>query len=177
MQSPVSPLTARAQATFATLLAMMAVMGLAPFFQVVSVRWPLRLRESPWRYDTAVMAFSDGPQLIILLSIIAILAILTGHRQALRGVSIALGAVTIAHAVALPFFLLDYFQVRRLVSQAHVGQFKAIALKTLLVAIGVAATAAWGAFMAWRASENENAGLRRQKGEGLVVGQPKAARP
>lgn len=177
MQTAVSPLTARAQALVTALLGMMAVMGFAPLCQVLAQRWPLRFSESPWRYYTFVMALSDGPQLVILLSIIAVLALLTGYRKAVRAVAIVLGLVAIVHVVILPFFLLDYFQVRRLIGLGGLGPFKAMALKTLLVAMVVTAAAAWGAFWAWRASENESAGQRRQKGEGLVVGQPKAAQP
>ncbi len=177
MQAPVSPLTARAQAMFSALLTIMAVMGITPYLHVLAIRWPLRLNEFLWRYDTFLMAFSNGPQLIILLALIGLLALLTGSRVAVRGVAIAYGVVAITQLLTLPFFLLDYFQARRLVGIGRVAEFKAVALKTLVVAIIVAASAAWGAFLAWRASENESAGLRRQKGEGLVVGQPKAARP
>jgi len=177
MPTSVTPLTARAQATFSALLAIMAVMGLAPYAQVLSIRWPLRLGEFLWRYETALMVFANAPQVIILIALITGLALLTGFRKAVRGAAIGFAVVAITQVIALPFFLLDYFQVRRLVASTHTSQFKAIAVKTLLIALIVSASAAWGAFLAWRASENENAGQRRQKGEGLVVGQPKATRP
>lgn len=177
MQAPISSLTARAQAMITALLVMMAVMGFAPVVQVASMRWPWRFGEFMWRYDTFLVTFSNGPESIILLSIIAIFATMFGYRKAVRAVAITFGLVASAQFIAVLFFLLDYFQVRRLVGAAGVGHFKAVALKTLLVAVTVIVASACGAFWAWRASENEHAGARRQKGEGLVVGQPKGSRP
>lgn len=177
MQISVTPLTARSQTMVAVFLVIMATLAVSPTVDVFVLRWPLRFNESIWRYDTFVMFLSNGPQLVILIGVIAIAGALTGYRQAVRAAAVVLAIVAVAHVVLLLLYVLDYFQVRRLVAQARVAGFKAIAVKTLVFGGLVSLAAAWGALRAWQASESEGAGLRRQKGDGLLVGQPKAPRP
>lgn len=176
MPATVTQLSARSQTLIAVILIAMVVMAVSPFAEVVALRWPLRMGEPVWRYETFVMLLSNGPQLVILLGIIATIGALTGFREAVRGAAIGLALVVIAHILLVPLLGLDFLQVQRLVSQAKNSTFKMIALKTMAFGIVVAAVAAWAALRAWQASEKGGVSSRRAKGQGLVVGQDESPR-
>jgi hypothetical protein len=172
-----SLLTGRSHTMVVAGLAMIAAMGLSPFFDVIALRWPLRFDSAPWRYQTYSIVLGNSPQFVVLLGLIAILAVVSGNRAALRAVSVVLGVVAILQLPIVLMFILDYFQTRRLVSQAMAPGFKAVAVKTVGFSAIVIASAGWSAWRGWQASVREGAGQRRKQGEGLVVGQPKPPRP
>ena len=177
MQTSVTPLTAKSQTLVSVLLGTMACMGIAPIVESIVARWPVRFGELPWRFDTFALLLNNGPQLVILFSVIALLGTFSGHRQSVRLAAVALGFIAIAAGLLLPVFILDFFQARHLIGIAKTTGFKVQAMRTAFFSIVVTVGGAWGAWRAWQSSEREGAGQRRKQGEGLVVGQPKGTPP
>ena len=177
MPPSVTPLNARSQSLISVLLAAVAILGLSPFAEVFATRWPLRFGELLWRYDIFGTLLLNTPQLVVLTCIMAIACVMTGNRAGVRATAFVFGLLAALQLLVLPFFALDYFQVRRVIAASRTPGIKALMIKTLLFALLSIVAAAWAAYAAWQASDREGAGLRRQKGEGLVVGQPKEPRP
>jgi hypothetical protein len=172
MAGTVTPLSARSQRLVTTALVFMAAMGLVPLFDVVAQRWPLAISSLSWRYDTVSLIVSIEPQLVILSGLIGIIGAVTANRLVIRLVALVLGVIAAVTIVALvPLIILDYLQYLNLIPPSRMTAFKVNGMKTLAVALAVAVSAAVSAAVAWRVGMSENAGARRQKGQGLVVGQ------
>lgn len=176
MQTSVTPLTARSQTLIASLFGVMGVMALSPLFEVAAMQWPFRFGEVAWRYKTLMLLLANGPQLVVLIGVLAVLASLVGHRKAVRAASFALALVAGLTLIPLmPLATLDYFQVRHLIGVVGTSQFKAMFIKTMFFALLVVAGGGWASWLGLQASEGESSRKRRTKGDGLVVGQPKGS--
>jgi hypothetical protein len=173
MQPSDALLTARTQNLISVLLTALALVAVFPVLDLLAARWPFHLAEAPWRYQVFVGVFSFAPWLLMVLCLIAAIGTLGGNRPAVRGAAVALVALAIAFVLMIPSFSLDLLTVRRLMPQdvkrmADTAAVKNVLYGALLVLVsGLAGLRAWK----WSAPAEKT---RRDKGDGLVVGQPKA---
>jgi hypothetical protein len=177
MPPTVTPLTGRSQTFVFALIGLMVIMGTSPLFEMLVIRWPLRFGEAPWRFQTFQLFLENGPQLAVLISVLAIVGLLTGNRILIRSAAVAFGVIAFVTLVVLLLFVLDFLQVRRIVRQEAKATFNGGVLKNLMFGGLLVIGAGWTALKGWQSSEPPDATARRVKGEGLVVGQPKEPRP
>jgi hypothetical protein len=177
MPEPTTTLTERSRSLMSAILFALAVMAVSPTAEVIADRWPMRWGEAAWRFDIVLMLLSNGPQLVVLLGIITTIGVLLGNRRVVRGAAIAFAIVFAAHVVLVPTFALDFLQVRHTVPVSRAAVVKMASLKAIGFGLLIIVMSGWAALRGWQASANEGAGPRRQKGEGLVVGQAGPATP
>ena len=171
MLSTGTTLSAKAQALIPALVTLLVVATLSPFADVVLPRMPLQLGEVQPRFQVFGLLLAAGPQVAMLLVVMAATSLFGGYRLGVR-ISAVLSVVAAAlYVVLVPLFALDFLTVRRQVNQEALRSFDMAAMKTGATAFLLALLLAWAGVLAFKASVNEEAGGRKTKGQGLVVGQ------
>lgn len=163
-------LSARAQSVVTAVLFVLVVVALSPLADVVVPALPLATGEVRWRFQTYGTLLAALPQLALLLAAISAVGIITGSRQAVRGAAIAAIFLAVVALVLLPFFALDFLEMRRLVTLDRKHTFDMATMKTGLFGGFFVLALGYLGWMGWPASVNEKSTERKQ-GEGLVVGQ------
>ena len=135
------------------------------------VGWvPLAVDETPWRFRAAAQLLSSGPQLAILLALIALTGVVGEQNRAVRWASGGAILLALLLSIVVPFFALDLIAMRRLQHDDVVDAFTRDGLR-LGVTSGVLMLALlWVArlgFVAVRIDPSE----KKAKGDGLIVGQ------
>ena len=170
MMSAPAPLSARAQTVIAAVIAVLAVAALSPVADAMVPAFPLATGEVRWRFQVFGTVLAALPQLALLLASIAGLGTLAGHRIAVRGASLAALLIAIVALALLPFFGLDFIEMRRLVPIDRKGTFDMATMKTGLFGGLFVLVLAYLGWMGWQASTKEKI-TQRKEGQGLVVGQ------
>ncbi len=161
------------QALIPALVALLVVVTLSPFADVILPRTPLQLGEVQVRFQLFGLLLAAAPQVVTVLVLTATTALLGGYRFGLRVSAVIAVATAVLYVVLVPLFALDFLTVRRQVNQGALHGFDMAAMKTGATAFLLALLLLWMAVLAFRAAVNEEAagGKPRTKGQGLVVGQ------
>ncbi len=170
MQSSALTLSARAQAVITAVLVVLLVVTLSPIADVLVPALPVATGEVRWRFQVFGTLLAALPQLALLLAAIAAVGILAGHRRAVRGAAMAALVLAVVALVLLPFFALDFLEMRRLVPLDRKGTFDMATMKTGLFGGFFVLVLGHLGWMGWQASVKEAANERKE-GQGLVVGQ------
>lgn len=171
MLSTGTTLSARAQALVPALVTILVVATLSPFADVILPRLPLQLGVVQTRFQVFGLVLAAGPQVAMLLAVIAAIALFGGYRVGVRIAAIIAMVVAAVFVILVPLFALDFMQVRRQVNQEMIKGFDMAAMKTGVMAFILALLLAWAAVLAFKASVKEETSGRKQKGGGLIVGQ------
>jgi len=170
MQASPLTLSARAQAVVTALIVVLALATLSPLADVMVPALPIASGEVRWRFQVFGTLLAALPQLAFLLATIIALGILARHRQAIRGASMVAAILAVVCLSLLPFFGLDFLEMRRLVPLDRKTSFDMAAMKTGLFGGLFVLALAYLALKGWQASVKENT-EQRKEGQGLVVGQ------
>ncbi|MEI2720464.1 MAG: hypothetical protein V9E87_09990 [Gemmatimonadales bacterium] len=170
MMSAPTPLSARAQAVIAAVIAVLAVAALSPLADAMVPAIPLATGEVRWRFQVFGTFLAALPQLALLLASIAGLGTLAGHRVAVRAASVAALVCALVAILLLPFFGLDFIEMRRLVPIDRKATFDLATMKTGLFGGLFFLVLAYMGWSGWKASVKERT-TERKEGQGLVVGQ------
>lgn len=171
MLSTGTTLSARAQALIPALVTLLVVAALSPFADVILPRMPLQLGVVQSRFQIFGLVLAAGPQVSMLLAMIASVSLFGGYRLGVRIAAIFGMIVAVLLVLLVPFFALDFMQVRRQINQEMLKGFDMAAMKTGALAFVLGLLLAWAALLAFKASVKEEGSGRKQKGEGLIVGQ------
>jgi hypothetical protein len=123
------------------------------------------------RFQVFGLVLAAGPQVAMMLAVIAAIALFGGYRLGVRIAAIIAMVVAVVFVILVPLFALDFMQVRRQVNQEMIKGFDMAAMKTGVMAFILALLLAWAAVLAFKASVKEETSGRKQKGGGLIVGQ------
>lgn len=164
------PLPARTQQLVSVLLASLAFLAVLPVLDVLVYRWPFHPAEAAWRYQTFLGVFASAPQFVVLLCLIAAIGAFDGNRLAVRAAAIATAAMAIVLILVIPFFGLDLLTVRRMMPQDYKRSADMVAVKNVVYSTLLIMISGWAALRGWQASAPVDR-TRRDKGDGLVVGQ------
>ena len=170
MQSSPLTLSARAQAVVTALIVVLALATASPFADVLVPALPVATGEVRWRFQVFGTLLAALPQLAFLLASIVALGILARHRQAVRGASVLAALLAVGCLILLPFFGLDFLEMRRLVPLDRKTSFDMASMKTGLFGGLFVLALGYLALKGWPASVKENT-EQRKEGQGLVVGQ------
>ncbi|MES2304375.1 MAG: hypothetical protein V4558_02670 [Gemmatimonadota bacterium] len=171
MLSTGTTLSARAQALIPALVTILVVAALSPFADVILPRMPLQLGEVQPRFQIYGLLLAAGPQVAMLLAVIAAIALFGGYRIGVRIAALFALVMAVLFAFLVPFFALDFLQVRRQVNQEMIKGFDMASMKTGAMGFLLALLLAWAGWLALKASVKEEGSGRKQKGDGLIVGQ------
>jgi hypothetical protein len=170
MMSAPTPLSARAQTAIAAVIAVLAIATLSPLADAMVPAFPLATGEVRWRFQVFGTLLAALPQLALLLASIIGLGTLAGHRVAVRGAAFAALAIALFSLLLLPFFGLDFLEMRRLVPLDRKGTFDMASMKTGLFGGLFFLALSYLGWMGWQSSTKEKT-TERKEGQGLVVGQ------
>lgn len=121
-QPPLAPAT-RIEILTPAILAVLVVIAAITLSTVVAAALPVRIGEAQWRFQTLAVFLSAGPQLALLLMLIAGLAVLGRRRATVQTTAIVTIVLAVLLALAVPFFGLDFLTQRHLQSQLRLGAF------------------------------------------------------
>lgn len=171
MMSTSPTLSARAQALIPALIALLVVVTLSPFADVIVPRMPLQLGDPQPRFALFGLLLASAPQVTLLLVVMAAVGLYGGYRLGVRIAAIFAIVTAIVYALLVPFFGLDFLQVRRLVNVEAKSAFDLAAMKTGAFAALMVPLLLWCGWLALQASKKDETATKRTKGQGLVVGQ------
>lgn len=170
MPSPRPVASSRVQSLMLPLVAVLTLVALSVLVDILAVRLPPHFGQTQWRFQTINLFLSAGPQLSLVLAIIASVGIFGGHRWAVRGA--AIGAVVLAVLLIglMPLFGLDMLEIRRQVPLDNKHTFDLVTLKTGAFSVMFAAVNFWAGRLGIRASAREpGEDLRENTGRGTLV--------
>ncbi len=165
-----TPLSARSQFVVSAALAVLTLAACSPLADVMVQGLPLATGEVRWRFQTFGTLLAALPQLALILATVAGVGSLAGHRVAVRGASVAALVLAMVAIALLPFFALDFVEMRRLVPMDRKPTFDRATMKTGLFGGLFVLMLAYLGWMGWQASTKEKT-TQRKEGQGLVVGQ------
>jgi hypothetical protein len=172
MTSPRPSTGSRTLALMPPLVAVLTLVAASVLVDIMVVRWPLRMGDVQWRYQTFNLVLSAGPQLSLVLAIIAIVGVIGGFRAAVSWAGIAAAIVGILLLLLTPLFLLDVLQLRRQVPIDSKLTFGLVAMKTAGFSILFAVVDLWTAQRAVSlARRSKEDGERGALGRGVLVAQ------
>jgi len=146
---------------------------LPSFMEWMLVSYPYRPGLTNWRFGTIGLLFNSvvvSP--IFGLTLAALVATALGHKGVQRTVAILAALVGLGLLVALPFFALDYVQLRAQVNPNGTRAFDMLSIKASLTGLLMATTALMVAWGTWRAAATPKAAKTRASSRpaGVVVG-------
>lgn len=150
------------------------LMVLLPLVDSLLVAWPLRPGELQWRFG-AVGMFSQALLLPVMgVALLLATALSYGRRTPIRIMAVVSGLVALALLAVLPFFLLDFMQMRAQVRAEAKAAFD-VATVFAIVKIGMFAVVALAmAFAGWKATRRAASGRKaapaQNRADGLLVG-------
>ncbi|MEO5800154.1 MAG: hypothetical protein ABIZ70_15100 [Gemmatimonadales bacterium] len=171
MLSTGTTLSARAQTLIPALVTILVVAALSPIGDVILPRMPLQLSEVQPRFQIFGLLLAAGPQVAMLLAVIAAIALFGGYRIGVRIAAIFALVMAVVYVPLVMLFALDFLQVRRQVNQEMIKGFDIAAMKTGATGFLLALLLAWAGWLALKASVKDETTGRKQKGDGLIVGQ------
>lgn len=168
MQSPTISLSARAQTTIFAVLVVWTVVTLSPIADALVPALPMATGEVRWRFQVFGTVLAALPQLALLLAAITAVGTLSGYRAAVRGAAVAALLLAVFALILLPFFGLDFIEMRRVVALDRKQTFDIAAMKTGAFGILLVPALAYLGWMGFLSSPSER---RTPRKKGLVVGQ------
>jgi hypothetical protein len=111
---------------------------LVPIVDTITRTWPVRLGDERWRFGTLGIVLNAMVTPLLGVFLAMIIAAALEHGRTLRLVAVVTIVAAVVVVVAIPFFGLDYVQLRAGVTAEAMDGFDAAARK----AIGVGALAA-----------------------------------
>lgn len=170
MMSATPPLSARAQAVIAAVIAVLAVAALSPLADALVPALPLATGEVRWRFQVFGTFLAALPQLALLLAAIAGFGTIAGHRVGVRAASVAAVLLAVVALAMLPIFGLDFLEMRRLVPIDRKATFDLATMKTGLFGGLFFLVLIYLGWLSFKASVKEKSNERKE-GQGLIVGQ------
>ncbi|HEX5829472.1 MAG TPA: hypothetical protein VFY16_00735, partial [Gemmatimonadaceae bacterium] len=117
------------------------------------VGYPFRVGQPNWRFGSLGLLYNSvAVSPLFGLAITAVAAAMLGHRGMLRAAAVLAGLLALLLVVTMPFFALDFVQLRANVNPNGKRAFDLLALKSAMVAVIMATTAIAVALAAWKAS-------------------------
>lgn len=162
--------SSRAQAVFSAVLAVLAVALLSPLADALVPAWPFATGEVRWRFQVFGTLLAALPQLAFLLAAIISVGLIAGHRVAVRSASVAALLLAVIALCLLPFFGLDFLEMRRLVPIDRKQTFDMAAMKTGFFGGLFVLILPYMGWLGFQSSGKERSAAR-QEGQGLIVGQ------
>ncbi|HEX5581482.1 MAG TPA: hypothetical protein VFX39_07900 [Gemmatimonadaceae bacterium] len=153
MTVPALDSSTRNRPLYVALYAVAAALILPSLMEFMLVSFPYRMGSVQWRFGAIGLMFNSvlaSP--IIGLTVAAFAAVQLGHRTTARIISIVALVIALVLLVALPFFLLDFFQLRAMVNPAQKRAFDLTSLKATLTGALMFITALFVAIGTWRAT-------------------------
>ncbi|MGH7522804.1 MAG: hypothetical protein ACREK8_00670 [Gemmatimonadales bacterium] len=159
----------RVRVLFPVLIAIVAVVGLSLAGDLLLVILPIRGGDVQWRFLVLGTFLGLAPQLAILLVVAMGVAIVGAMHGVIRVTAAMAFVLAIVVIVMMPFFLLDFLTMRRMVNEANKQRTDLTTLKTALFGGWIALMFLWVGIRGWQAGRRDEVAQRVQ-GEGLVVG-------
>ncbi|HEY0969916.1 MAG TPA: hypothetical protein VGE02_02940 [Gemmatimonadales bacterium] len=153
MTAPALDTATRNRPLYMALYAVAAALVLPALMEYLLVSFPYRMGNVQWRFGAIGLLFNSvlgSP--VVGLTVAAFAAVQLGHRRTARTISIIAFVVALVLLVALPFFLLDFFQLRTMVNPAQKRAFDYTSLKATLTGGLMFITALAVAIGTWRAT-------------------------
>jgi ABC-type uncharacterized transport system permease subunit len=164
-------LTTRSQQLFPAVVSVLLLALVSAVADLAVSALGLQTSGVQYRFQVIGQFLALVPQTSVLLALIAGIAMLAGHRVAVRVAGfVALALAVLALVSTIPFGL-DFLQSRRLVADAQLRGFTLAGEKTVGFAAWFGLLLLWGGWRAVQASVKPDASQVRARGEGLVVGQ------
>lgn len=165
-------LSARVQALLPPVVVVLALVTVSVIVDIVVVRLPIRPGDVQWRFQTVNLFLSSGPQLSLLLGLIAVVGVFGGSRGAVRSAAIAAVALAILLLVLTPLFGLDVLEIRRQVPVDSRRSFDLVTLKTAGFSVLFALADLWTGRRGLLVSKKDDDEDRRGTAErGVLVAQ------
>lgn len=170
--SPYTPLS-MPRALLLALYVVAAAFILPSLMEFLLVSYPYRMGTAQWRFGALGLLFNSvlfSP--IIGLSLAAVTAVMLEQRTVARVLAILTGAIALFMLIGLPFFVLDFLQLRASVNPQAKRAFDFTSLKAALTGGLLFLTALSVAIGTWRGSRPaaQRAALRSNP-----VARPKSA--
>lgn len=163
-------MSARVQALMPPLVAVLTLVAFSVIVDIFAVRFPPHFGETQWRFQTVNLFLSAGPQLSLVLGIIAVVGIFGGYRGAVRGAAIAALVLAVLLVVLTPLFGLDVLEIRRQVSLDNKRTFDLVTLKTAVFSVAFAVVDFWAGRRGLQVSQPDaDEDLRATTGRGTLV--------
>lgn len=105
------------------ILAVLVMITFIALGTVVVSAMPFRIGEAQWRFQALAVFLAAGPQLALLLMLIAVLAVHGRQRATVQATAIVTIVLAALLTIAIPFFGLDFLTQRHLQSQLRIGAF------------------------------------------------------
>lgn len=144
-----------------------------PLAEVLAAGWPFRFGEVGWRFGMAGSFMTLLGTLVVGLGLVAVTAVLLGHRKVLRTTGIVALAIACVLMIVLSELALDWVQLRRLIREDIKGGFDLAAAKaTISAVLGIIALAMLGyaGIKGSRIPAHLRSAPAREQGHGLMVG-------
>lgn len=169
--TPPRPVSARVQALIPPLVAVLTLVTLSVLVDILAVRLPPHFGDTQWRFQTINLFLSAGPQLSLVLGIIAVTGIFGGYRGAVRGAAIAALVLAVLLVVLTPLFALDVLEIRRQVPLDNKRTFDMVTMKTAAFSIAFGLADFWAGRVGMKVSSKEaGEDVRETAGRGTLVG-------
>lgn len=167
----VETVSASALALVPGVVVLLAILVLSAIGDVLVATMPFAFDEAQWRFRAFGSVLAQAPQLTLIVLVFLLAGVVGIYRPALR-IGALLGMVlAVLFVILVPFFALDFLQLRRMVAVAARDRYDLAAMKTAAMAAVFAPFLFWMGWRAWVAARNPKDSARREKGDGLVVGQ------
>ena len=157
--------SARNRPLYAALYAIAAALILPSLMEYLLVSFPYRMGSVQWRFGAIGLLFNSvlaSP--IIGIAVAAFAAVHLGHRTMARVTAVIALLIALALLVAVPFFLLDFFQLRTMVNPAQQRAFDFTSLKATITGAIMFVTAVSIAIGTWRATSTGSAAKAKTRG-------------
>ncbi len=171
MTVPAIDSTTRNRPLMMALYAVALALILPSLMEFLLVSFPYRLGNVQWRFGAIGLLFNSvlaSP--IIGVAVAAFAAVHLGHRITARVIAVIALVIAVTLLVAVPFFLLDFFQLRSQVQPQMKRAFDFTSLKATLTGALMFVTALAIAIGTWRATSAGTTAKARARG-------PVAAKP
>lgn len=168
--TPPRPASVRVQALIPPLVAVLTLVTLSVLVDIVAVRLPPHFGDTQWRFQTINLFLSAGPQLSLVLGIIAVTGIFGGYRVAVRGAALGALVLAVLLIVLTPLFALDVLEIRRQVPVDNKRTFDLVTMKTAAFSIAFAVADFWAGRRGLKVSSRESGeAMRETAGRGTLV--------
>jgi hypothetical protein len=149
------------------------------FFSITDVAMrmlPFRAGDTAWRIGAVGTVSGNIATWLLALLIICVTAYLLGHRLVLRTCAVLSLASAVVTFLVVPFFVLDFLELRRAVRTDTLLPFDVTMWRATLAILSTAAVLAWIGVGSWRSTTVRG---KRADGEpaaaAMMVSQPKVA--
>ncbi len=153
------------------MLAAICLIGLE-LLTVVMGAWPIEPFELQWRVQVFTLLLSATPQILFLVTLIAVAAVYAGKHRAVRAAAVAYCGLAVALVILAPLFAMDSLSMRHLQPPDKVAEFTYNMLRLCATSAFLVPFMVWAGVksVVGAASPIQQPITEGARGHGLIVG-------